>query len=157
MDAPADALALTEVAFYTPARVPAGMGFPLVVRLTEAGGAIAKLNATALAAGAGGRAATWRVYRGAGAGVWSAPTTAGPLVLTLRIGDRTLTRTVQIEGAPGWQTLSGAVSGTRSFGPNGFVTVTGDVSVPAGATLRFEAGTVVRVNPGATIDGRVRW
>lgn len=152
VDAPADALAVTQVAFHTPARVPAGMAFPLVVRLTEAGGGIAKLNATAFASSAGGRAATWRVFRGAGAGVWSAPTTAGPLVLTLRIGDRTFTQTVQIEGAPAWQTLSGAVSGTRTFGPNGFVTVSGDVNVPAGATLRFEAGTIVRVNPGATID-----
>ena len=152
VDAPADALALTEVAFYTPARVPAGMAFPLVVRLTEAGGRIAKLNATALVSSAAGRSATWRLYRGAGAGVWSAPTSAGPLVLTLRIGERTFTRTVEIEGAPAWQTLSGAVSGTRSFGPNGFVTISGDVTVPPGATLRFEAGTTVRVNPAATID-----
>lgn len=152
VDASAEALATTEVAFYTPARVPAGMAFPLVVRLTRPGGTIAHLNTTVLASNAAGRAATWKIFRGAGAGVWNAPTTPGALELTLQIGDRAFTRTIQINPASAPQTLTGTVTGTQTFGPNANVNITGNVTVPVGATLRFEAGTIVRVAPNATID-----
>ena len=152
VNAPADALATALVSFQAPARVPAGMPFPLAVRLTEANGKVARLNATVRASSPSGRAAAWQIFRGAGAGVWNAPTTPGPLVLTLHVGDRTFTRSVEILPSPTFQSVTGVVLGTQTFGPNGVMHITGDVSVPAGSTMRIEAGTVVRVNPGATID-----
>jgi hypothetical protein len=152
VDAPAEVLDTTNVLFVAPARMPAGAEFPLVVRLTDGAGKIARINGTALVSGPGGAAAAFRLYRGAGAGKWTTPTTAGSLVLTLKLGSRTFQHTVQIVASPTVQTLTGTVSGTQTFGPNAFVNVTGAVTVPAGATLRFEAGCIVRVAPDLTFS-----
>ncbi len=152
VDAPGEVLDTTNVLFVVPTRMPAGVEFPLVVRLTDGAGNIARVNGTAFVSGPGGSAAAIRIFRGAGAGKWTAPTTAGPLSLSLKLGSRTFLHAVQIEGAASVQTLNGTVSGTQTFGPNAFVNVTGATSVPSGATLRFEAGTIVRVAPDVTFD-----
>lgn len=150
VDAPAAALDNTAVSFITPAALLPGASFPLVIRLTEGTGGIAKLNATARVSDAAGRSVLVRLRRGAGAGAWAAPA-AGPFTLTLHLGDRSFTRELAVTN-PAAEQLAGTLAASRTFAAGSVVDVTTNVSVPAGMTLRFEPGCVVRLAAGVTVE-----
>ena len=150
-DAPTAVLDATDVAVFMPSTIAPGASFPVVVRLTApATGEIARLNGTALLSDATGRSTAIKLRRGAGAAAWTMPD-AGPLTLTLRLGTRSISRQINPYDHPP-ESLSGTLAASRTFAAGARVSVGADTTVPAGMTLRFEAGCVVRLAAGATID-----
>jgi len=149
-DAPDAVLDTTTVSFFTPASVTPGLAFPLVVRLEDGTGDIAKLNATALISDADGNSASLKLRRGAGSGSWTAPAT-GPFTLTLHLGTGTFAQPIAVAN-PAAETLSGSLASSRTFAAGTVVNVTADSDLPAGMTLRFEAGCIVKLAAGVTIE-----
>ncbi len=147
VDAPAAVLDAAALSVVAPPRVPAGFPLPVVARLVHESGEAARVMGTARLDGG----ETFRLFRGAGSVVTTAPAAGGPL--RLRLGSRTVEKPVAVEAAPNWQPVSGALS-TRTFAAGSFVDVTGTVSVAAGQVVTFEAGCVVRCAKNVEWDVR---
>lgn len=153
VDAPAAVLNACTASFVVPQRIPAGVPLPVIVRLTESGGQIAKVNATALTYEPGGRSMAHRIYRGAGAGQYPSFSQDGTKQLALGFsGGVRESRSVQCVASPAWTALSGTLSGTVVIPAGSFVHVNGSLSVPAGVSLSIGAGTVIKLDAGADIE-----
>jgi len=153
-DAPAAVLNAATAMFVTPQRIPSGVNVPVIVRLTDGTGQIAKVNATALTYEPGGASITHKLYRGAGFGWFPAFSSDGTKSLALGFNSTGAkeTRTVQSVASPTWTTLSGTVSSATNIPANSFLHINGNLTVNAGASLTIGEGTLVRLNTGADIE-----
>lgn len=153
VDAPASVLNAATAMFVTPPRIPAGVNVPVIVRLTDGTGQIAKINGTSLTYEPGGKSLTHRIYRGAGCGQFPAFTTGGTKTLALGFtGGVKETRNVECLANPTWTTLSGTISTATTIPANSLLHINGNLTVNAGASLTIGAGTLVRLNTGADIE-----
>lgn len=159
IDSPRAVVTAAALQAVVPGRVPAGLPIPVIHRLTEADGRIARLMATAAVQPAGGATVRHRIWRGGGAG--QVPASAAPGELTLRLGwldPHTgqdvfhASRAVEVlaPGTPA-ENLSGTLAGDFTT-TEPVLNVSGVVTVPAGRTLRITPGTIVRMGPGAELD-----
>ena len=154
VDAPAAVLDAQQTLFVVPQQMPAGVKVPVIVRLaTNAGGLIAKLNATALTYEPGGATMTHRIYRGAGAGQFPAFTTGGAKSLVLGFtGGVKSTRSVQVVAAPTWTTLNGSLTTAVNVPANSFLHINGSLTVAPGGSLTIGAGTIVKLDTGVDVE-----
>ena len=147
--APATVLDDTIVEFITPCSVTPGMTFPIVVRLTNPDGKIARLNAHSLISDSSGNAETLKLRRGAGAGSWTA-TSELPFVITLHLGNRTFSREIFVNPFPP-QFLGGELTESTDI-ISAFIYILSNITVPADMTLRFGEDCLVHIPPGVTIE-----
>ncbi|MBP7949282.1 MAG: right-handed parallel beta-helix repeat-containing protein [Verrucomicrobiales bacterium] len=153
-DAPAAVLNAATALFVMPQRIPQGVALPVIVRLTDGGGQIAKVNGTALTYEPNGASLAHRLYRGAGFGLFPAFTTGGAksLVVGFNSAGAKETRSVQCVASPAWTTLSGTVSSATLVPANSFLHINGNLTVNAGASLTIGEGTLVRLAAGVDIE-----
>jgi hypothetical protein len=148
--APPTVLDETTVEFITPCAVTPGMTFPIVVRLTNTDGKIARLNANSLISDSSGNAETLKLRRGAGAGSWTA-TSELPFVITLHLGSRTFSREIFVNPFPP-QFLGGELTESTDIISGTFIGILSNITVPAEMTLRFGEDCLVQIPPGVTIE-----
>lgn len=142
IDAPPTVLDAGNLTLVAPPVVPPDFPLPLVARLLDGSGNPLRVMGTMEVQGA--QTGGWlRLFRGVGSQVLRSRATGGAQNLTCNIGTRVFTKSVTVNAAPVWQTLSGA-GGGRTFAAGSFVDVTGEVTVASGTTLTFGAGCVVR-------------
>jgi hypothetical protein len=153
VDAPASVIDAATAMFVVPQQIPTGVNVPVIVRLTDGSGQIAKLNATSLTYEPGGKSMTHGLYRGGGAGQFPGFTSGGAKTLALGFtGGVNTTRTVQAVASPAWTTLSGSISAATTIPANSFLHINGNLTIAAGASLTIGEGTIVRLNTGADIE-----
>ena len=78
---------------------------------------------------------------------------AGDIDVTVTQGALTATRRVTIVPAPTYRAVSGTLSGAGlTWGPNEFIRLTGNATVPSGSTLTIHPGTLVMVDTTGGLD-----
>jgi hypothetical protein len=155
IDSAAAEFAGAELHLIAPAAYPQGLEVPVVAWVRNAAGKRAGVNGQLRFAGFEG--SSLRLLRGVGHAFLPAATSAGDVVVEASLHSIQAQRTVAIDAATTWTALSGTLSASRDFGEDARISVTGGVTIDAGATLTFGAGSVVRLAAGAdiTVNGAV--
>jgi hypothetical protein len=136
-----------------PQTFPAGYEIPVVAWVVDADGHAVRANG--LLASAGQRSIQLR--RGVGAGLLTSNNAAGPLNYTATVGGISTNKTINLEAATTWTSVSGTLAGATAWPANARIRVTSHLNIPAGATLTVGAGAIVLLNSGVNItnDGSV--
>lgn len=95
-----------------------------------------------------------QLKRGVGSGFLSSNLPAGALNYVPQLAGITTNKTIDIEAATTWTTVSGTLSGSTVWTPNSRIHITGAVIIPAGSSLTVGEGTIVRVNSGLEITNQ---
>ncbi|MDG2123972.1 MAG: polymer-forming cytoskeletal protein [Verrucomicrobiales bacterium] len=88
-----------------------------------------------------------RILRGTGSGHLPAGTTTYPA----QLGPLSNNKTIAIDPTTTWTTVSGSQAGATTWPANARIHITGDLTVPATATLTIAAGAVVKIDPDVNI------
>jgi hypothetical protein len=137
----------------TPQDYPAGLEIPVIARVEDGVGSARRVNGWVSAPGY--EASAFRVLRGVGFG-FLPPAGAGTNVsFNGALQSLSTSRQINIDSNTTWTTVSGVI-GTTTWPTNSRIHVTGNLTIPAAATLTIEAGTVVRLNPGVNITNTGR-
>lgn len=129
-----------------PARFPAGYEIPVVAWAVNDQDKPLRANGWLEAAGQ----PSIFLRRGAGSG-FLAPGSAGTLNYSPNLKGIQANKSIAIEGATSWTTVSGTLSGNVLWAEESRINVAGGLILTAGSTLTIGAGSVVRLNPGVTI------
>jgi hypothetical protein len=92
-----------------------------------------------------------QVKRGVGSGFLAATNPAGALEYRTQIGVLQTNKTINLESAPTWTSVSGTLSGAVNWPAGSRIAVTGNLTIPSGSTWTIGAGTIVRLNAGINI------
>ncbi|HXG48855.1 MAG TPA: hypothetical protein VNO52_14625, partial [Methylomirabilota bacterium] len=139
----------------TPTAFPAGLPIPVVAWVAEGQDRVRRANGWITAPGF--EANPIRLLRGWGSGLLPAADGGGSLEFQARLHDLQNAKTIPIEAGTAWTPVSGVLNGAVNWPPDSRIHITGHVGIPANASLTIGAGTVVKLNPLATITnlGRV--
>jgi hypothetical protein len=143
-----------ELHLVTPARLPAGLELPIIVRVQRPDGSLAGVNGLITSEGFPGLA----LRRGIGSIVAPLPTTNTPVTYAAQVGDLTARREIVVDTNTTWTTISGTLSGSAVWPENARIHVVSNLLLTADADLRIGAGAVVQLAPGAEIrlTGKLR-
>jgi hypothetical protein len=136
-----------------PAAFPAGMHLPVIARITDPQGHARRVNGTVTFPNSD--LASFRLVRGAGYGQ-ATTTNRGTFNLRAAIGSLIQERPVSMI-TPAWTSVSGTLPAVTSWTDDSRISVTGNLTIPAGGLLEVEAGTIIRLLPGVNIlnSGRI--
>ncbi len=150
-DAPS-AFAGQTLKVIAPAAWPANLPIPMAAKLVNGANETVRLNG--LVTFGGFPSATVLMRRGWGSVVAPAQATAGLLALGASLNSATVSpRTINIEAAPVFTNVSGAITANTTWPANSRINVTGTLTVNAGVTLTVGAGTIVKVYTGSGTSG----
>jgi hypothetical protein len=137
----------------TPRDYPVGLEIPVIAFVEDGQGRPVRVNGLLAADGH----PAIQLRRGVGSGFLAATHPAGALIYAGQVGGLPGSKTVYLEAATSWTSVSGALSGAVAWPDNSRIAVTGSLTVPNGAVLTVGAGTVVRLDPGVdiTVNGRL--
>lgn len=144
--------ASADLVLIAPAAFPPGRPVPVVTLLEDSAGRGKRLNGSVLLAGQT-EAVTLR--RGVGYTILPAQAADTSMDLQAAVKDRSTVKTVPIDAATSWTTVTGNLAVDTTWPANGRIHVTGDLVVASAATLTVEAGCIVQLDAGVeiTIDG----
>ena len=130
-----------------PETYPAGLEIPVTVRVEDAAGQERRVNGWVNSTGLA--ASPFRMLRGVGHGFLpgAAP---GTFSYAAQLQSLQTNKQINIEPSTTWTTVSGTL-GETAWPPNSRISVTGNLTIPAGVTLTVGEGSVVRLNPGVNI------
>lgn len=134
-----------------PATWPAGLPVPLAVKLRDGANESVWLNG--LVTFGGFPKITAPLRRGWGSVQAPAVENAGAFDIAASVNALTASRTMTIEAAPVFTTVSGAIASNTTWAPNSRIHVTGTLTIDPGATLTVGAGTIVKVFAGTATNG----
>lgn len=136
-----------------PTNFPAGYEIPVVAWVVD--GDNHAIRANGLLASSGQNSIQFK--RGTGSGFLASNQPPGLLNYAPSVGGIASNKPVNIETGTVWAAVSGVLAGTTTWPEQSRIRVTGNLAVPAGATLNIGAGTVVLLNSGVNItnDGAV--
>jgi hypothetical protein len=136
-----------------PQDFPAGYEIPVVAWVIDADGHAVRANG--LLASSGQRSIQLR--RGVGAGLLASNNPPGLFNYAPTVGGLATNKTINLEAATSWTSVSGTLAGATAWPANARIRVTGHLAIPAGATLTIGAGAIVLLNSGVnfTNDGSV--
>lgn len=137
----------------TPQDYPAGLDIPIIARVEDGLGNARRVNGWVSAPGF--EASAFRILRGVGFGLLPPAAAGTNLAFNGALQSLAANKQINIESNTTWTTVSGLL-GTTTWTNNSRIHVTGDITIPAAATLTIEAGTVVRLNPGVNITNTGR-
>jgi hypothetical protein len=136
-----------------PQTYPAGLEIPVVVRVEDSAGNPRRVNGWVNSTGI--VADAYRVVRGEGHGFLPA-SAAGNVSYAATLQSLETNKVLTVEASTTWTTVSGVLAGTTTWADNSRIHVTGNLTIPSGATLTIGAGTVVRLNAGVNITNTGR-
>ncbi|MEZ5304977.1 MAG: right-handed parallel beta-helix repeat-containing protein [Verrucomicrobiales bacterium] len=147
--APAE-FAGASFAVMAPAAFPQGLPIPVIARLKNEDGSGRRVNGHAFAPELPG--VPLRLRRGWGGELLAAADQGGAFLASWELNGLSAPIEIAIDESTVWQEVSGDLGGDADWGENARIHITGDLTIPAGATLTVGAGTVVQIAPGADID-----
>jgi hypothetical protein len=155
IDSAAAEFADTTLQIVAPAEYPLGLEIPVIARVEDPSGNRVGVNGIVTAAGF--EAHPLRLLRGVGSAFLPAATTPGDVSYVARIHSLEVTKTVTIESATVWQTVSGDIVTSTDWGRNARVRITETLRIAPDATLTLGSGSVVVVDPDVDIavEGRI--
>jgi hypothetical protein len=136
----------------SPPAYPIGLPVPFVA-FVEGQGQTRRVNGRVSLGGSD--LGDFRLVRGVGFGL--VPTTnRATFTISAQVGPLTTSRLLSME-TPTWTPVSGTLPALASWTDGSRISVTGNLTIPAGGQLEIEAGTVVRLMPGVNItnNGRI--
>lgn len=129
-----------------PVAYPAGLALPVVAWVEETNGHAVRASGIVAAPGQ----TSFKLFRGVGSGFLAATNPAGTLVYSPFIAGLTTNKSITLEPATTWTSLSGTLSGTTIWPAGARIAVTNTLTIPAGSTLTIGEGAVVRL--GSRVD-----
>ncbi|MCU0914017.1 MAG: hypothetical protein MUC88_05580 [Planctomycetes bacterium] len=139
----------------TPAQYPPGLEIPVIARIEDASGRRVGVNGRLTAPGFPNQPLS--LLRGVGSVFLPAAREPNTISYTAGIHALAVTRRIAIEKATKWRIIrAGDVSAT-DWGENARIRITGDLTIPAGATLTIGSGSVIVIDPGIAlaVEGRI--
>ena len=136
-----------------PQDYPAGLEIPVFARVEDAVGNERRVNGWVSAPGF--ESGAFRILRGHGHGFLPPATNGGPINYTGQLTSLQTNKQINIESNTVWTQVAG-VLGTTNWPANSRIHVTGNLTIPAAATLTIGAGSVVRLNPNVNITNSGR-
>ena len=137
----------------TPQNYPAGIDIPVIARVEDETGNERRVNGWLSAMGFEG--STFRILRGAGHGFLPGAAAGSTVSFDGTLQSLQTNKQIQIDASTTWTTVFG-ILGTTTWPANSRIQVTGNLTIPSGATLTIDAGTVVRLNAGVNITNSGR-
>jgi hypothetical protein len=146
--------ASAQLRIVAPDSFPAGMEIPVVAWVESDAGSAVRVNGEVTAPDQAG----FKVFRGVGSGFLHATHPPGTLSYQPSIGGLTTNLAISVETTTDWTSLGGTVAGHVNLPAGSRITVTNQLTIPAGATLTIGEGSVVRLGSGVGIklDGTMR-
>lgn len=144
-DAPS-AFAGQTLKVIVPAAWPANLPVPMAVKLVSGANETVRLGGLVTFSGFPGTTAQMR--RGWGSVVAPAKTAAGAVAVGGAVGVVTANPTINIEAAPVFTDVTGAIAANTSWPANSRINITGTLTINAGVTLTVGAGTIVKIYTG---------
>ncbi len=138
-----------------PASYPAGLPIPIVAWVDDESGAERRVNGLLTAAEY--EASPVQVRRGVGSGFLPAASEGGLMHYSAQLQTLEHPKTIAIDPATEWTSVSGLLAGSVEWPAKSRIFIEKSLTVPAGATLTIQAGTIVKLNPlvNITNSGRV--
>ncbi|MEK0449482.1 MAG: hypothetical protein RL088_1750 [Verrucomicrobiota bacterium] len=149
-DAPS-AFAGQTLKVIAPAAWPANLPVPMAVKLVNGSNETVRLNGIVALGGFPGT--TVQMRRGWGSVVAPAKTAAGTVNVAANVNGATANPAINIEAAPLFTDVSGAIASNTTWPANSRINVTGTLTVNAGVTLTIGDGTIVKVYTGTGTAG----
>jgi hypothetical protein len=146
-------MAGAQLHLLTPQDYPAGLDIPVVARVEDIAGKERRVNGWVSAPGFELNA--FRVLRGHGFGLLPPAAPGSMLAFNGTLQSLQTNKQINIESNTIWTTVSG-ILGTTTWATNSRIHVTNNLSIPAGATLTIQAGTVVRLDPTVNVSSSGR-
>ena len=136
-----------------PQDYPAGLEIPVIAWVDDGPGNSRRVNGIVTAAGFAGSPLPLR--RGVGHTFLPA-SSAGQINYEAQIHSLSTTTLINIDTSTTWSNVSGILPAGTVWPANSRIQVTGNITIPAGDTLRVEAGTIVLLNPSVNITNSGR-
>jgi len=92
-----------------------------------------------------------RLLRGVGSGFLPAATGGGALFYGANLHDMANHKTINIDTSTTWTTVSGTLTGSNMWPASSRIHVTASLTIPAGASLTIEQGTIIKLDPRVNI------
>jgi len=146
-DAPS-AFANGTFSVVAPARIPVGMSVPLVGLLRGPDGLPMRLNGPVNSTNY--PAAGLRILRGFGSILLPAADQPATLNFDARLAGLSAEAPLSYEDVT-WSPRGGALGGSETWGPEDHIYITNSLTIPSGATLRIDGGTVVALAAGVEV------
>ncbi|HUR46986.1 MAG TPA: hypothetical protein VMZ27_13995, partial [Candidatus Saccharimonadales bacterium] len=131
----------------TPQDYPAGMDIPLIAWVEDNAGHAVRVNGQLTST----NEQVVLIRRGVGSGLLK-PASAGPLNYSPQLSSLAANKVINIESSTTWTSVSGNLSGSTTWPDDSRISVTGNVTIPAGSSLTVGAGSVVRLASKANIN-----
>ncbi|MCF7668455.1 MAG: right-handed parallel beta-helix repeat-containing protein [Verrucomicrobia bacterium] len=151
-----DELAGAELRIITPAQIPTGGQIPVIGLVENTNGGPVRVNGDAIIVGNGMKA--FKIRRGVGSCFVKAPSNPGGFSMNISLSSMETRKSLLIESGGDWSAIAGTVSDTEVWQENSEIHITNDITIPAGAELRIESGTFVKLDPRVNIhvNGKLR-
>jgi hypothetical protein len=137
-----------------PAGYPTGLEIPVIARVQDSLGNRLGVNGTVTAAGF--ESHPLQLFRGVGSVFLPAAAQAGTIGYTTKVRSLQTPKSIVIESATTWQTVSGDLASSVNWGPNARIRIRNVannlLTIKSGVTLTIGAGSVVLIDPGITIS-----
>jgi hypothetical protein len=137
----AEEFANAQLRLLAPSAWPVDLDLPLVAWAETETGEPVRANGQLVADGF----ATLQIRRGVGSVISPAFTEPGTRTWTPLLHDLAGPRTIEIEAATTWTPVAGVLTSDTEWPVNSRIDVTGDLTIPADASLTVGAGSVVRM------------
>ena len=131
-----------------PQDYPLGMDIPVVAWIENAQGHAVRVNGALTAAAR----PSILIRRGVGSGLLPATASAGPLTYAPQISSLSANEAINIEPSTTWTPVSGTLSGSTTWPENSRISISANVTIPAGSSLTIGAGTVIRLGSKVNIN-----
>lgn len=138
----------------TPARYPLGLPIPVVAWVDDEFGSERRANGLVTAPGY--EAHPIQVRRGVGSGLLPPASQGGSVQYDAQLHSLRDLKAITIEPSTSWSVVSGLLDGLTEWPPDSRIHILDDVTVPAGATLTINAGTIIQLDPLANITNSGR-
>lgn len=155
IDSAAAEFAGGRLVIVTPAEYPMGLDIPVIARVENSSGERMGVNGVVTAVGF--EDYPLQLLRGVGSVFLPAAAGAGDLSYAPQIRSLAAPRTIKIESATTWQTVSGDMTASTDWAPGARVRITEGLRIASDATLAIGSGSVVVVDPGVriTVEGQI--
>jgi len=146
-------LADARLEIIAPPSFPVGMEIPIVAWIKNNPGAVVRANGLLTASGH----PSIQLRRGVGSGFLGTTNPVGSLNYAAELPGLQTNKTIDVEAAPSWTTVSGTLSGNTIWAADSRMAVMGNINIPAGSTLTIGDGSIVRLDSlmNITNSGRI--
>lgn len=150
VDSSSGELAAAHLEVIAPRQYPVGLEMPVIALTEDTQGQAVRLNGSWGIEGF--LDASFPLKRGVGFGFATPPAAPGTASLRATLGILQTARVLRVESAPAWIEIAGDITNSAIWPSNSYVHVNASFAIREGGILTIEAGSVVVLAPGVSID-----